>query len=257
MRRHKGFTLIELLVVISIIALLLAILIPSLGKAKEMAQRIVCGNHLKSLGTANALYATTHNNAYAPVVYRAKDGKDYQWPTNKDFRKCVQMDTYKEKQDVSDFDLPDAFLCPADRISRDPANRVGSVLLSYGYNYTEFKPAGGWLPPIHNYGGHFADKVPQPSEKLAFTDSVDWWVWWGGADYRVGWDKLRQANINTYKNSTPRVDGPTLYRHNEGANIGFYDGHVGYGKKEQIFVISDWDATPKRAGMWTSTGRMP
>jgi prepilin-type N-terminal cleavage/methylation domain-containing protein/prepilin-type processing-associated H-X9-DG protein len=56
-----GFTLVELLVVISIIALLLAILMPSLGKAREGARKIVCGVNLKNFGLAMAMYIQTTN----------------------------------------------------------------------------------------------------------------------------------------------------------------------------------------------------
>ena len=55
--RSNGFTLIELLVVISIIALLLSILMPSLNKVKDHAKRIGCSTNLRSLATAAIVYA--------------------------------------------------------------------------------------------------------------------------------------------------------------------------------------------------------
>jgi prepilin-type N-terminal cleavage/methylation domain-containing protein len=60
--KRTGFTLIELLVVIAIIALLLAILIPSLNRAKDSAQRVVCGNGLKQVGAAVRMYADGYDN---------------------------------------------------------------------------------------------------------------------------------------------------------------------------------------------------
>jgi len=61
MIREKGFTLIELLVVISIIALLLAILMPTLAKVKEQANQIVCGSNLKQIGLAFAISGEDNN----------------------------------------------------------------------------------------------------------------------------------------------------------------------------------------------------
>jgi prepilin-type N-terminal cleavage/methylation domain-containing protein len=64
MRMKKGFTLIELLVVISIIALLLSILMPGLGKAKKIAQQVVCLTNLRAQGTSFTTYAIDNNDSF-------------------------------------------------------------------------------------------------------------------------------------------------------------------------------------------------
>ena len=72
-RRTKGFTLIELLVVISIIALLLSIIMPSLGRVKELARRTVCASNLKSLGTSVFVYANKNNDLLPTSYYKTAD----------------------------------------------------------------------------------------------------------------------------------------------------------------------------------------
>jgi len=64
--RSTAFTLVELLVVISIIALLLSILMPSLNKAREQAIRIVCAANMKSTGTSMAMYLDDNKGVFPP-----------------------------------------------------------------------------------------------------------------------------------------------------------------------------------------------
>ncbi len=66
--KHQGFTLIELLVVISIIALLIALLLPALARAKDDANSIACQASLRSMGQLSMEYAASYEDALPPSV---------------------------------------------------------------------------------------------------------------------------------------------------------------------------------------------
>ena len=169
MRTKRGFTLIELLVVISVIAVLLAILMPALMAAKEHGKRMVCCNNVRILGLANTLYADACDGWYVPIMDRTRS-TDLYWPGNQLFRQLVG---YKGKQRPADSDwhAPREFLCPTDAISiKEQHDTQWDSWLSYGYNLTDWYYSDWYAI---GYAGHKNTTVPSPAGELIFTESND------------------------------------------------------------------------------------
>jgi prepilin-type processing-associated H-X9-DG protein/prepilin-type N-terminal cleavage/methylation domain-containing protein len=264
-----AFTLIELLVVISIIALLLAILIPSLSKAKELANRIVCGAKIKNLATASNTYSSTGDGYFVPAGHVGWDqpakvfgplppneeGGKYQyqlgdryWFQNETFRSYLEIDDYSISSNP--LAMPKEFLCPSDKISKrkkETENRI-----SYAYNNSDWRP---WTLP-YKIVGYKADAVRRPAETLNFVDSITHDVDLNGAHYKAVWDRVKDLYDPSRHPDDRVLYGSVYYRHNEGANVGFYDGHAQCLKKEIIFDKAGYYVDPVRTGMWTASGTM-
>ena len=90
MRISRGFTLIELLVVVSVIALLISILLPSLAGARQQAKATVCLANLKRIGLQNSLYVNDYG-VYPPVrlknTFYSDTAESYYHPTGHEFRR--------------------------------------------------------------------------------------------------------------------------------------------------------------------------
>ncbi|MFA5293336.1 MAG: prepilin-type N-terminal cleavage/methylation domain-containing protein [Phycisphaerae bacterium] len=276
MLKKKAFTLVELLVVISIIALLLAVLMPSLSKARKQGQRTVCLTRLKTLQLSNNVYANENDGLYVPLLTTSSatgpvsqnQVNPYTWVANLEFRKITGVKG-KENSSVTynnSIVLPDEFFCPSDEIAKKHLKSDKNVLVSYGYNSEDWwgmkaNPQNSFpvsIPKGTSYG-YRQTQIKAASQTLIFVDSIDWWVIWIGANYSQAWDRIGQRQREVYANPgsygiTGAVStvGPVIFRHDEGANVAFYDGHSKYLKKNVMFINGN-PGTPMRA-WWDATG---
>jgi len=256
-----GFTLIELLVVIAVIALLIAISVPSLQNSRQQAKAVLCSSNISQLLLGLVMYETENDTlpyAFDDTLLEPPPGG---YPGNFAFdRKGWWWFNYISDYSRKNKGLKAALWCPSRRI-KDP--KFDYVLHgNYGVNLSICKSSRGRKSHAEFVGTPLSSSdIPHPVQTLLIVDSgyslINWWhvtdvppVSFGSTIEDTAY--LPGLEINKDKNLWPGQHQDAIYgRHpSRTVNVGFADGHVRRKKANDLFVEKTNDSYKNRHPLW-------
>jgi prepilin-type N-terminal cleavage/methylation domain-containing protein/prepilin-type processing-associated H-X9-DG protein len=223
-----GFTLIELLVVISVIAVLLAILMPSLRASREQAQRAVCASQLRQLGIAHVMYQQSHDGWITPAVQNS--GVAQYWYNT--LGPYFEHTPTQHGDDLAEDIGRRILLCPLDKMAYprmlDPHGDDPEGWLSYALNSQPTRHVSSRTKKYAGLGGNKVTQLRHPSGTMLHCDfAYRAWVCDSVALTRNQYASEPGAHFDEmpgYPEQNKTVRG--AYRHSGRMNVLWGDGHV-------------------------------